>query len=75
MTEFEYTTGNLTVTVILDFYEVEKWHPSEGKQSSVRVYYVEDVIHKGESIGALISEETADDLMDYYKEEVKKHDF
>ena len=72
--EFEYTAGNLTVTVILDFYEVEKWHPSTGKESSVRVYYVDDVIHKGESIGSLISEETADEIMDYYKEKVKNND-
>ena len=72
--EFEYTAGNLTVTVILDFYEVEKWHPSTGKESSVRVYYVDDVIHKGESISSLISEETADEIMDYYKEKVKNND-
>ena len=72
MTEYDFHTGNLCVTVLIDFYEVENHYATGGLRSSVTVPYVFDVIHKGESIGALISEETAEEILNDYKKELER---
>ena len=70
--EYTYTTGSLSVTVSIESYTVERYNPSMHKDYEVEYYYVEDVFHKGKSISALISEETAEEILDAWKKEVQK---
>jgi hypothetical protein len=72
--EYTYTTGSLSVTVMIESYTVERYNASMHKDYEVECYYVEDVFHKGESISALISEETAEEILYAWKQEVKNGD-
>ena len=72
--EYTYTTGKLSVTVMIESYTVERYNASMHKDYEVECYYVEDVLHKGESISALISEETAEDILYAWNKEVKNGD-
>ena len=72
--EYTYTTGKLSVTVMIESYTVERYNPSMHKDYEVKCYYVEDVFHKGESIGALISEDMAEDILYAWKKEVQQND-
>lgn len=69
--EYTYTTGSLSVTVMIESYTVERYNASMHKDYEVECYYVEDVFHKGESINPLISEDMAEDILYAWKQEVK----
>ena len=73
--EYTYTTGSLSVTVVIESYTVERYNASMHKDYEVECYYVEDVFHKGESISALISEETAEDILYAWKKEIKENEY
>lgn len=70
--EYTYTTGKLSVTVMIESYTVERYNPSFHKDYEVECYYIEDVIHKGESISDLISEDMAEDILYAWKQEMKE---
>ena len=72
--EYTYTIGKLSVTVIIESYTVERYNPSFHKDYEVECYFVEDVIHKGESISELISEDTAEEILYAWKKEVKENE-
>ena len=72
---WEYTTGKLTVEVEIESYTVERWNPSTGKDFEVECYFVADVIHKGESIMPLITEEQAEDILYEWKKERDNGDY
>ena len=72
--EYTYTTGKLSVTVMIESFTIERYNPSMHKDFEVECYYVEDVFHKDESIADLISEETAEEILDAWKKEVQQND-
>ena len=67
--QYQYTDGPLSVDVIIETYDVERWSPHNGFEYSVECYYVEDIIHKGESIINLVSEGICQDILDSFKKE------
>ena len=72
--EYTYTTGSLSVAVMIESYTVERYNASMHKDYEVECYYVEDVIHKGESISELISEDMAEEILDAWKQETKEQE-